>query len=212
MSEVSIQHTDVSVSQAAARAKAKALRVSNYKFAMWLYLASEVVIFGTLIAAYAVFRYNNPEVVHEVHKEAGVLLVAINTFLLLMSSWCMVMGLRDIQMGNRQGLIRWIAATAVLGTVFIALQAVEYSVLSAAGVLMTPGAEFHAFAAHFYPPTFFHGLHVFVGVLWAVIWVIIPAMRGSYGPGDYLGVEFFGLYWHFVDVVWIVLFTVIYLW
>jgi cytochrome c oxidase subunit III len=210
MTEMSLQHG--SDARTAAKAKAKALRVNNFKFAMWLYLGSEVVIFGTLIAAYAVFRYNNPEIVHAVHEKAGILLVAINTFLLLMSSWCMVMGLRAIQMNDRPGLIRWFAVMAVLGAVFIALQGVEYATLSSEGVLMTPGAEFQRFAYHFYPPTFFHGLHVLVGVLWGYFGIIRTAQRGGYGPDDYLGVEFFGLYWHFVDVVWIVLFTVIYLW
>lgn len=210
MSEISIQHTGEA--RAAAIAKAKALRVNNFKFAMWLYLGSEVVIFGTLIAAYAVFRYHNAEIVHEVHAKAGILLVAINTFFLLMSSWCMVMGLRAIQLNDRPGLIRWFIVMAVLGAIFIGLQGVEYATLSSEGVLLTPGAEFQSFAAHFYPPTFFHGLHVFVGVLWAYFGVIRIAQRGGYGPNDYLGVEFFGLYWHFVDVVWIVLFTVIYLW
>ncbi|MFN8376920.1 MAG: cytochrome c oxidase subunit 3 [Anaerolineae bacterium] len=207
MTEMSIQHD-----RAAAVAKAKALRANNFKFAMWLYLASEVVIFGTLIAAYAVFRYNNPETVHAVHEKAGIFLVAFNTFLLLASSWCMVMGLRAIQLGDRPGLVKWFVAMAALGTTFIALQGVEYSTLSSEGVLMTVGAEFHSFASHFYPPTFFHGLHVFVGVLWGLRLVWLAWRNGSFGPDDYLGIEFFGLYWHFVDVVWIVLFTVIYLW
>jgi cytochrome c oxidase subunit III len=194
------------------RTKAQIAHENNTKFAVWLYLGSEVVIFAIFIGAYAVFRYNNAEVAHHVHEVAGgVFLVAINTFLLLASSWAMVMGLRSIQMGNKDGLIRWIGATAVLGAVFVGLQGFEYFTLSNVGVLMTPGAEFHDFAEHFYPPTFFHGLHVVVGVLWAlrVIW---RARGNHYSATNYLGVETFGLYWHFVDVVWIVLFTVIYLW
>ena len=77
--------------------------------------------------------------------------------------------------------------------------------------MLTPGAPFHDFAEHFYPPTFFHGLHVIVGVYWA-LYVIWRARGNHYNENNYLGVETFGLYWHFVDVVWIVLFTVIYLW
>jgi heme/copper-type cytochrome/quinol oxidase subunit 3 len=200
-----------SAHHAPARTKAQVLYENNIKFAVWLYLGSEVVIFGTLIAAYAVFRYNNPDSVHHVHEATGVFLVALNTFLLLASSWCMVMGLRSIQMGNKTGLIRWILATAFLGIVFVGLQAVEYMALSNIGVLLTPGAEYHDFAQHFYPPTFFHGLHVALGVYWA-LYVVWRAMGNHYSPNNYLGVETFGLYWHFVDVVWIVLFTVIYLW
>lgn len=189
---------------------AHAHRVNNMKLAWWLYLASEVVIFGVMIAAYVVFRVYVPEMVHEVHKEAGILLVSLNTFLLLTSSWCMVMGLNAIQKGDRDGLVRWIAGTAALGAVFLVLQGIEYSILSAAGVLLDVGAPYQQFAAHFYPPTFFHGLHVFVGVLWA-LHVIRRGQGGHYSPRNYLGVELFGLYWHFVDVVWIVLFTMIYL-
>ncbi len=211
MSEIVQSPAPTSHAPARARTKAQVAHENNIKFAVWLYLGSEVVIFAILIGAYAVFRYNNPDIVNEVHANTGVGLVALNTFLLLASSWCMVMGLRSIQMDDKKGLINWIGATAVLGSIFIALQAVEYSALSSEGVLLTPGAEFQNFAAHFYPPTFFHGLHVLVGVVWAlrVIW---RARGGHYSATNYLGVETFGLYWHFVDVVWIVLFTVIYLW
>jgi cytochrome c oxidase subunit 3 len=179
--------------------------IENSKFAMWLYLASEVVIFGSLIAVYAVFRLNNPDVVKAVHEELGILLVSFNTFLLLASSWAMVMGLREIKRNNQQGLVRWIGLTALLGTVFVGLQYVEYMELAHAGIHL--GTEF---GMRFYAPTAFHGAHVIVGVLWAlrVMW---RGRQGIYGPRNYLAVEIFGLYWHFVDVVWIILFTLIYL-
>ncbi len=186
--------------------KAQALHTDNMKFAMWLFIASEVVIFAMLIATFVVFRVNNPERVHEVHEASGLLLVSLNTFLLLTSSWTMVMGLRAVQGGDRKGLARWIGATAVLGTVFVLLQYVEYSVLAHEGITLY-GDEF---GMRFYAPTAFHGAHVIIGVLWA-IWVVNQALKGKYDNGKYLGVEIFGLFWHFVDVVWIFLFTVIYL-
>jgi len=188
-----------------------AARLENLKFATWLYLASEVIIFTVLISTYVVFSLNNRDVVHEVHEQSGILLVALNTFILLASSWAMVMGLRELKLGNRQGLITWIGRTALLGTVFVALQYVEYRTLSDAGVvLFYTGGELSEFGMRFYAPTAFHGAHVIVGVLWA-LFIIWNARRGNYSATNYAGVEIFGLYWHFVDVVWIFLFTFIYL-
>lgn len=193
-----------------------AARAENLKFATWLYLASEVVIFSVLIATYVVFRLHSPEVVEHFHEGLnewpGIWLVSINTFILLSSSWAMVMGLRQIQLGNRQGLIRWISLTALMGTLFVLFQYVEYSELSHKGITLYYNADgtFTDFGMRFYAPTAFHGAHVIVGILWA-LFVVFNARRGGYSADNYAGVEVFGLYWHFVDVVWIVLFTLIYL-
>lgn len=200
MTDMSIQHAHH------ATPKEEARHIDNMKFAMWLYLASEVVIFATLIAIFVVFRVNNPERVEEVHRASGLGLVGLNTFLLLTSSWTMVMGLRAIQGNDNKGLVRWIGATAVLGTLFVLLQYVEYSTLSNEGITIYSDA----FGMRFYAPTAFHGAHVIIGVLWA-LYVVMGARKGKYANNRYLGVEIFGLFWHFVDVVWILLFTVIYL-
>lgn len=183
-----------------------AAKVDNSKFAMWLYLASEVIIFTVLIGAYVIFRFNNPELVEEAHKGINVLLVTFNTFLLLMSSWAMVMGLMAIQHDDQQGFMRWIGATALLGAVFVGLQYVEYQELAHEGIAIYNSE----FGARFYSMTFFHGFHVFVGVLWALM-ILYRGSRQRYSSTNFLGIEIFGLYWHFVDVVWIVLFTLIYL-
>ena len=206
MSEMSIEQVNLDAKHAAEAAKHEAQHTENLKFAMWLYLASEVVIFTTLIAIFVIFRVNFPDRVEEVHKASGLGLVGLNTFFLLTSSWTMVMGLRAIQKNDSQGLARWISITAILGTLFVMMQYVEYSHLASEGITLYADA----FGMRFYAPTAFHGAHVVVGVLWA-IWVVNGALRGKYKDGKYLGVEIFGLFWHFVDVVWIVLFTVIYL-
>jgi cytochrome c oxidase subunit 3/cytochrome o ubiquinol oxidase subunit 3 len=191
-------------------AEAVALSNDNQKFAMWLYLASEVVIFTVLIGGYALFRVNKADVVKDVHHELGLGLVSFNTFLLLASSWAMVMGLLHGRRGDRQGLIRWISLTALLGAVFVVLQYVEYSELAHLGIsLGYQQGIFQDFGMRFYAPTAFHGAHVIVGVLWALL-VIYRARDGRYDHNT-IGVEIFGLYWHFVDVVWIILFTLIYL-
>ncbi|MGJ3239247.1 MAG: cytochrome c oxidase subunit 3 [Anaerolineae bacterium] len=352
----------------------------NLKFAMWLYLASEIVIFTMLIAGYAIFRANQPTAVNLVKDSLGIALVTANTFILLASSYAMVMGLRAIEMGNRKSFYQWIGLTAILGTVFIGGQYIEYTELGHLNVSLrqqeftvattifedvnevdavvtystvdadgatvgdmravavdlregtlpelgetansdgltevvaldhyrvdfvdeaplfegvnvadfeivwdenfilldedgavisdedaidsaliaynnnvsarnialdrlaveTIGGEVVPFAEvvngtavdlapaqynnlnayfqkllgdsasnygmRFYAPTAFHGAHVIVGVIWALL-VLWRGYQGRYDQNA-IGVEMFGLYWHFVDVVWIALFTLIYL-
>lgn len=185
------------------------LKNENQKLAMWLYLASEVVIFSILIGGYAIFRVSQPDSVAGVHEKLGVGLVTINTFLLLMSSWCMVLGLRSIEMKNRRGFYLWLGATALLGTIFLCGQWIEYRELAHLEITLSSTDAFGGFGMRFYAPTAFHGAHVFVGVLWCLE-VLRRGYLGRYDENP-VGVEIFGLYWHFVDVVWIFLFTLIYL-
>jgi heme/copper-type cytochrome/quinol oxidase subunit 3 len=206
MSDISIEPAQVN---AVAESSAMHRSNENLKFAMWLYLASEVVIFTVLIGVYAVFRANREAAVNDIRDEVGILLSSFNTFLLLMSSWAMVMGLMSIRRGSRQGLVRWIGLTALLGTIFVLLQYVEYRELAHLGVTLNNPEVYEGFGMRFYAPTAFHGAHVIVGVVWALL-VIRRGMAGRYDKNP-IGVELFGLYWHFVDVVWIILFTLIYL-
>lgn len=204
----------------------------NLKFAVWLYLASEVVIFSILIAGYVIFRLNQGEAANLVTENLGIALVSANTFILLASSYAMVMGLRAIEMGNKSGFMRWIGLTAIMGVLFLGGQYVEYSELghlqiglqqatTTANSELFEGVDLSTvenadlveatgnFGMRFYAPTAFHGAHVLIGVLWA-LYVLWRGWRGHYDENS-IGVEVFGLYWHFVDVVWIVLFTLIYL-
>lgn len=200
--------------QAVDKLQAKAKQFDSLKLAMWLYLASEVVIFTTLIATFVVYRVNFPDRVAAAREAVNINLVGFNTFLLLASSWAMVRGLLAIQRGNRGGLIKWFWFMVILGVIFVALQGVEYTELAHHGVTVyvyeTTNQALYEFGARFYALTAFHGFHVIIGVLWG-LFVIRHAMRGGYSAQDYIGVEIFGLYWHFVDVVWIFLFTIIYL-
>lgn len=125
---------DITVHEAEHGGHDAAAHNENLKFAMWLYLTSEVVIFSMLIAGYAIFRATQVSSVNLVKDALGIGLVTANTFVLLISSYAMVMGLRAIRMGNRQGFYRWIAVTALLGTVFLAGQYVEYSELGHLGI------------------------------------------------------------------------------
>lgn len=190
--------------------KHKQLDISNKKMAMWLYLASEVVIFSVLIAVYILFRFNEPDIVKNVHKELGIALVTANTFILLMSSWAMVLALRAIEMGKRNEFMIWMGAVVTMGIIFLGGQYIEYSELSHLAITLGDiNPDFGGFGMRFYAPTAFHGAHVLVGVLLGlqVMWL---GRKGFYDHNS-IGVEAFGLYWHFVDVVWIILFTLIYL-
>ena len=182
----------------------------NLKLAVWLYLASEVVIFSIMIAGYVIFRFSQPDNVKNLHNELGIGLVTINTFILLASSWAMVMALRAIQMGKRTQFLQFMGLVCLMGVIFMGGQFIEYTELSHLAVtLNSTTEEFGAIGMRFYAPTFFHGVHVFIGVLIAlqVMWL---GRKGYYDTNP-IGVELFGLYWHFVDVVWIMLFTLIYL-
>ncbi len=182
----------------------KALGVDHLKLGIWLFIASEVMFFGGLISTFLFYELNHPA--PEQAALLDVVLVGVNTFILLTSSFSVVMGISAIQRGDQAGLVRFLIVTIMLGAGFLTGQLVEFSKLVGKG--MTLGSS--VFASSFFTLTGFHGLHVFAGIIWAVL-TAVKASRGAYDAGNYMGVEVFGIYWHFVDVVWIVLFTLIYL-
>jgi cytochrome c oxidase subunit 3/cytochrome o ubiquinol oxidase subunit 3 len=180
-----------------------ALGIDHLKLGVWIFLASEVMFFGGLIAAFLHYKVNNPS------PEADLLsvpLVGVNTFVLLTSSLTVVQALAAIRRGNRAGLVRYLALTIVLGAAFLAGQGYEFATLFREGVTLRSSV----FGSSFFTLTGFHGTHVLIGILWAAS-TLLHAVRGRYSAQDFVGVEVFGLYWHFVDIVWIVLFTIIYL-
>jgi cytochrome c oxidase subunit 3/cytochrome o ubiquinol oxidase subunit 3 len=181
----------------------KALGLDHLKLGMWLFLASEVMFFGGLIATFLHYKLNRPA---PEGISLDVLLVGLNTVLLLTSSFTVVQGLASIAGGNRRGLVAYLGLTVLLGIAFLAGQANEFASLYREGTTLTSSL----FGSTFFTLTGFHGLHVLIGVVWCLA-TVAKALRGGYSAADHVGVEVFGLYWHFVDVVWIVLFTVIYL-
>lgn len=174
------------------------------KFLMWLFLASEVMFFTGLIVTYIVIRFNSPSwpVVAEV---LNVPLVAANTFILIVSSVTMVLALDAFELGQHTRGRYFLVATMVLGIIFLSIQGIEWNELMGHGTFPSTSL----FGATFYTLTGFHGAHVTGGVLW-ILGVTIAAFRGNYQDNP-LGVEILGLYWHFVDLVWIILFTIVYL-
>ncbi len=183
---------------------ATATGLNNNKLGVWMFLASEVIFFTGLISTYLYYRGVTPPAQGLGHLELN--LAAVMTFLLLMSSFTMVSALAAIRSGNRSRMRLWLIATAVLGLVFIGSQAYEWSLLFRDGILPWT----NLFAATFFTTTGFHGTHVFIGVIWITA-VILWSRAGHVTEQNNLPVEMVGLYWHFVDLVWVVLFTVIYL-
>ena len=174
------------------------------KFAIWLFLASEVMFFTGLIVAYLSIRYSTPDwpVAGEL---LSVPLVALNTFLLICSSVTMVYAYDSAHQENLRRAGNFLLATAFLGALFVGIQAYEWSELRHAGIRITT----NLFGGSFYTLTGFHGAHVAIGVVWVLL-AGLKARRGGYNENP-LGIELVGLYWHFVDLVWIFLFTIIYL-
>jgi heme/copper-type cytochrome/quinol oxidase subunit 3 len=181
----------------------KAMGLNHVKLGMWLFIGSEVMFFGGLIAAFLNFKINVPTLDSEL---LDVGLVGVNTFILLTSSFTVVLALDAIRKGNSRNLAIFLAITALLGIIFISGQVYEFTSLASEGLTLTSSV----YGSAFFTTTSFHGMHVFIGVLWALR-NLVKALRGGYSADTALGVEIFGLYWHFVDIVWIILFTVIYL-
>jgi heme/copper-type cytochrome/quinol oxidase subunit 3 len=180
--------------------------VERGKFAIWLFLATEVMFFAGLIGTYIVLRSGTP-VWPNPYERLAVNLTAFNTFVLITSSWLMVRALQAGQRGDRAGTLKWLAATILGGTFFVSVQAYEYVQL---WVHHGSRPDVDIFWSTFYAMTGFHGLHVCVGVLW-LCWAWLQAWRGKYSARNHTGLELAGLYWHFVDLVWVLLFTIVYL-
>ncbi|MDA1265724.1 MAG: heme-copper oxidase subunit III [Planctomycetota bacterium] len=179
--------------------------VDRGKFAIWLFLATEVMFFTGLIGTYVVIRTGSVTW-PDPNTLLAVELTAFNTFVLIVSSWTVVRGLQAIQKGDRKGLLFWLGLSILFGSFFVGVQVYEYFELVAHH--RTPNVDL--FWSTFYAMTGFHGTHVIVGVIW-LICVWIAAARGKYSAENHVGLELAGLYWHFVDLVWVLLFTIVYL-
>jgi cytochrome c oxidase subunit 3 len=179
--------------------------VDNRKLGIWALLGSEAVFFSSLITTYVINR-DKSVIGPYPHQSLDIPLTAFNTFVLICSSLTMVTALSAIQRGDQRGLKRWLIATAALGLVFLGGQATEFTMLANMGLSLGR----NIFGATFFTLTGFHGTHVLVGVIW-ITYVVIRAFQGGVTKERHLAVELVGLYWHFVDLVWIIIFTVVYL-
>ena len=174
------------------------------KLGMWIFLAGDAMSFGGLICAYAALRLGSPKWPTP-STILGVPFTAVMTFLLICSSVTMVKGLESIKHGNRAGLRKFLLMTVIGGACFLGMQAYEWTHLIEHGMTLTSKG---LFGATFFVLTGFHGCHVFSGVVYLSA---ILASANSYSADSHNSVEIAGLYWHFVDLVWILIFTFVYL-
>ena len=182
--------------------------ISNPVLGMLLFITSEVMFFSGLFAAYFNVRANtHPWPPEEFQHTLQILpLVGPATILLILSSVTCQFGVWAIRRGDRVAFIRNFAVTVVIGIVFLIMQVTDYTVLGSEGLTLSSGT----FGTTYYTLTGFHGAHVFGGVIMLSV-VLYRGLAGQFSPKHHDAVEAASLYWHFVDVVWILLFSLLYL-
>ena len=188
------------------------------RLGMWLFLASEVLLFTALFAAYAVYRYLYSDAFAEASRAIETWLGLVNTIILVTSSFTVALGLNEAVKGNGRRTGLWFAVSVLFALAFLALKAVEYSHHFHEGQLpgryytfhelQAPGASL--FFALYFLITGLHGVHVVVGMTILAV-VGVKAARGKYSAQYHTPVELAGLYWHLVDLIWIFVFPLIYL-
>jgi cytochrome c oxidase subunit III len=206
----------------------RGIEVYNKKLGMWIFLASEVMFFAALIGSYVILRFGATGEWAKPGIVLNIQITAFNTFLLICSSVSMVKAYAAIQDGYPAKLRFWLLMTILGGATFVGIQIYEYihlvehgfvpagvregshlAELVANGTL--PAATMGLYGSTFFTMTGFHGFHVTCGVLSMLYLYLFKALPGKYSSQDFGGIEVVGLYWHFVDLVWIILFTIVYL-
>ncbi len=185
---------------------------------MWVFLATEILFFGGLFLVYTVYRHAYPDAFAAASHELDVTLGTLNTAVLIASSLTMALAVHAAQTGSRRLLVILLLATMVLGTVFLGIKATEYAHKFAEGHVPGPGFRFEEryvreaqiFFSLYFVMTGLHALHMIVGLSVMAVMVYM-AMRGRFSPEYYAPIEVSGLYWHFVDIIWIFLFPLLYL-
>ena len=202
--------------------------LDSKKIAIWAFIGSECMLFVSLISTYLIYKgrsrvgpfphetWVDPSSGHQLHAILNIPVTSASTFTLLMSSLFMVLALAAVQnkhvpkrtRGERilGSSILWLWATAIAATTFLGFQAYEFTSFVHEGLSIRT----NLFGSSFFTLTGFHGAHVTAGVIWLLTLLSIDYKRGL-GPADELKVDIAALYWHFVDVVWIAIFTLVYL-
>ena len=185
---------------------------------MWAFLLTELMLFGGFFAGYAAYRTTYPEAFIEGSRQLDVMLGGVNTAVLILSSLTMALAVRAAQLGRRAALIANLLLTMLFGGAFLGIKAVEYA--HKFHEHLVPGPSFglegpfaqqsQLFFSFYFGMTGTHALHMIVG-LGLLTWLAVKAARNRFSPGYYTPVEMVGLYWHFVDIVWIFLYPLLYL-
>jgi cytochrome c oxidase subunit 3 len=185
---------------------------------MWAFLVTEILFFGGLFTAYAVYRWTYPEAFAEASHHLDILLGGVNTAVLIASSLTMAMAVHAAQTSRRAGQVWFLVLTIVLGLTFIVIKGFEYHHKYVEHLVPGPGFHFEGpfarpaqlFFSLYFAMTGMHALHMVVGV-GLLAWLLDQARRGRFSALYYSPVENIGLYWHFVDIIWIFLFPLLYL-
>jgi len=189
---------------------------------MWVFLVTEIMFFGGLLLAYFIYRTSYPHEFLIASHELNVTIGTINTCVLLTSSLTMALAVHAAQMGNRKGQVILLVVTMILGATFLVVKGFEYA--EKFEHHLVPGSSFHfhseatlqnpgapeIFFSLYFALTGLHAFHMIIG-LGLMTWLLVKAKRGRFSPQYYNPVEVGGLYWHFVDIVWIFLFPLLYL-
>jgi cytochrome c oxidase subunit 3/cytochrome o ubiquinol oxidase subunit 3 len=173
---------------------------------MWAFLGSECLLFGALISVYLLFKGQGKPGALLPRDVYDIPYTSVSSFVLLMSSLTMVLALAAIQRGDQRRLRVWLLCTALLGATFIGGQMYEFTTFYREGLSLSSSL----FGSSFFVLTGFHGTHVTLGVL-MLLSLFSLSLRGKLSAERSEVVELVGLYWHFVDIVWIVIFTLVYL-
>ena len=173
---------------------------------MWIFLATEVHLFGGLFTTFALYRWKYLEEFNEYARQLSWQLGALNTAVLLTSSYTMVRAVDAAQKGFNQRVRFWLNLTVLFGILFFVVKGIEYSDKFSHGIY----PDKHVFYGLYFIMTGIHALHVLIG-LGLMVWLWLLAKKGKFSPTYYTPVEMVGLYWHLVDVIWIFLFPIVYL-
>ena len=195
-------------------------------FGIWVFLVTEIMFFGGLFASYAIYRGLYFAAFEAGSRILDVRLGATNTVVLIGSSLTMALSVRSAQTGNRRALVYFLIATLILGGIFLGIKGYEYNQKFVEHVVpgldwapqgevaahLAPGGTLHAelYFIYYFAMTGLHAIHMIIG-MGLLLWLVLKSRKGSFTPHYFAPVEVVGLYWHFVDIVWIFLFPLLYL-
>ncbi|MCP4686115.1 MAG: cytochrome c oxidase subunit 3 family protein [bacterium] len=188
------------------------------KLGMWIFLLTEILLFGGLFCFYAIYRAWNPEMFYDAHTHLDITLGAINTVVLITSSVTMALAIRSMQLDQKRATLLNLFATLALASVFLVIKYFEYAHKFELGQLPgkyytfegIAGSNPHVFFSVYFMMTGLHGIHVLIG-MGVIGWIAYRTSKGHFSGKYYTPIEMTGLYWHLVDLIWIFLFPLLYL-
>jgi cytochrome c oxidase subunit 3 len=185
---------------------------------MWIFLLTEILLFGGLFVAYGIFRAWNPDMFYNAHKFLDVILGSLNTIVLITSSLTMALAIRSMQVDKKNQTVFFLILTLMFALIFLVVKYFEYSHKIELGQLPgkfytfsgIEGSNPHIFFSIYFSMTGLHGIHVIIGMI-VIIWVLLKTLKNKFSGDYYTPLEMTGLYWHLVDMIWIFLFPLLYL-